>query len=123
MRVRRKQGGLTLIGFLIVLSMVIFVTFIGMKIVPIYMEYYSVISAMDSVAAVRGSANQSPAIIRRKITNQLYLNYASANVKPQHIKVSRRDGVYVRVVYEVRKPMIGNLDIVAKFDRSTRLAN
>jgi len=35
----------------------------------------------------------------------------------------RRDGVYLRIAYEVRKPILGTLDVVAKFDRSVRLAN
>jgi len=123
MKVRRKQGGLTLIGFLIVLSMVIFVAFIGMKIVPIYMEYYSVVSAMNGVASERGSARYSPYDIRVKVLNRLYVSYSAENVKEQHIKLTRGNGVNLRIAYEVRKPVIGNLDVVAKFDRSVKLAN
>ncbi|MCW8927127.1 MAG: DUF4845 domain-containing protein [Xanthomonadales bacterium] len=124
MRVHRKQGGLTLIGFVIVLAMVIFVAFIGMKIAPIYMEYYSVVSAMNGVASERGSANLSPFDVRVKVLNRLYVSYSAENVKEQHIKLSRSSqGVTLRVAYEVRKPVIGNLDVVAKFDRTVRLAN
>ena len=119
----RKQKGLTLIGFVIVLSMVIFVAFIGMKIGPIYMEYYSVVSAMNGVASERGSANLSPYDIRVKVLNRLYVSYSAENVKEQHIKLTRSNGVHLRVAYEVRKPVIGNLDVVAKFDRTVRLAN
>ena len=53
----KQQSGITLIGFIIVLSFAIFISFIGMKIGPIYMEYYSVVSAMNGVASERGSAN------------------------------------------------------------------
>jgi hypothetical protein len=124
MKVRGKQGGLTLIGFLIVLAMVIFVAFIGMKIVPIYMEYYSVVSAMNGVASERGSANLSPYDVRVKVLNRLYVSYSAENVKEQHIKLTRAsNGVNLRIAYEVRKPVIGNLDVVAKFDRTVQLAN
>jgi len=119
----RKQRGLTLIGFVIVLSMVIFVAFIGMKIGPIYMEYYSVVSAMNGVASERGSANLSPFDIRVKIHNRLYVSNTSYNIKDNNIKITRANGVHLRIAYEVRKPVIGNLDVVAKFDRSVRLAN
>ena len=122
MRVR-KQGGLTLIGFIIVLAITIFVAFIGMKIVPIYMEYYSVVSAMNGVASERGSARLSPYDIRVRVLNRLYVSYSAENVKEQHIKIFRGNGVNLRIAYEVRKPLIGNLDVVAKFDRSVRLAN
>jgi len=118
-----KQGGMTLIGFIFVLGFVIFISFIGMKIGPIYMEYYSVVSAMNGVANERGSANLSPYDIRVRVLNRLYVSYSAENVKEQHIKLVRRNGVNLRIAYEVRKPVIGNLDVVAKFDRSVRLSN
>lgn len=118
-----RQGGMTLIGFVFVLSFVVFISYIGMKIAPIYMEYYAVVSAMNGVASERGSANLSPYDIRVKILNRLYVSYSADNVKEQHIKLVRGNGVHLRVAYEVRKPVIGNLDVVAKFDRTVRLAN
>ncbi len=124
MKVRRKQGGLTLIGFMIVLSIVIFVAFIGMKIVPIYMEYYSVVSAMNGVASERGSANLSPFDVRVRIHNRLYVSNTNYSVKDNNIRLARTsNGVHLRIAYEVRKPVIGNLDVVAKFDRTVQLAN
>jgi len=119
----KKQSGMTLIGFIIVLSVVLFISFIGMKIAPIYLEYYSVISAMNGVAEERGSANLSPFDVRVKVLNRLYLSYSAENVKEKHIKLVRRNGVYLQIAYEVRKPVIGNLDVMATFDRSVRLAN
>ena len=119
----KKQSGMTLIGFIIVLSIVLFISFIGMKIAPIYMEYYSVVSAMNGVAEERGSANYSPYDIKVKVLNRLYLSYSAENVKDKHIKLVRRNGVYLQIAYEVRKPVIGNLDVMATFDRSVRLAN
>ena len=119
----RKQKGLTLISFVIVLAMTLFVAFIGMKIGPIYMEYYSVVSAMNGVASERGSARLSPFDIRVKVLNRLYVSYSAENVKGKHIKLTRNNGVNLRIAYEVRKPVIGNLDVVARFDRTVRLAN
>ncbi len=119
----RKQNGLTLISFIFVLGFVLFVAFLGMKIGPIYMEYYSVVSAMNGVADERGSANYSPYDIRVKVLNRLYVSYSAENVKEKHIKITRKNGVYLSIAYEVRKPVIGNLDVVAKFSKSVRLAN
>ena len=118
-----KQRGITLIGFIFVLSFALFISFIGMKIGPIYMEYYSVVSAMNGVASERGSANLSPYDIRVKVLNRLYVSYSAENVKEKHIKLTRKNGVHLRIAYEVRKPVIGNLDVVAMFDKTVRLAN
>jgi len=119
----QKQSGMSLIGFIFVLAMVIFISYLGMRIVPIYLEYYSVVNAMDGVAEERGSARLSPFDIRVQILNRLYVSY-SENVKESHIKLTRSSsGVNLRIAYEVRTPVLGNLDVVAKFDRSVKLSN
>ena len=119
----KKQSGMSLIGFVFVLAMVIFISYLGMRIVPMYMEYYSVVNAMDGVAAERGSANLSPYDVRVKILNRLYVSY-SENVKESHIKLNRTiGGMNLRIAYEVRTPVMGNLDVVAKFDRTVQLSN
>jgi hypothetical protein len=117
-----KQKGLSLIGFILVLALALFVSFLGMKIGPIYLEYYSVVNAMNGLAAEKGSAKLSPYQIRLKFITRLNVSYAE-NVKEKHIRLTRGNGVLLRVAYEVREPIIGNLDVVAKFDNSVRLSN
>jgi hypothetical protein len=119
----RNQQGLSIIGFMLVLALVIFTTYLGMRIGPIYLEYYSVISAMDGVAAERGSANYTPFDLRRKVLDRLYLSYSAGSIHDKNIKIVRRNGVQLRIVYEVRKPVLGNLDVVASFDRMVQLGN
>ena len=52
----------------------------------------------------------------------MWVNYASRNVGRQHIRIKRdKSGVVVTIAWEVRKPWIGNLDIVGKFSRSVTL--
>ena len=116
----RKQGGLTLIGFIIVLSIALFVAYLGMKIGPIYMEYYSVVSAMNDMAKEKGNAKKAPDVLRRNLKARLYVSYSS-NVKDNHIKVTRSNGVNLRVSYAVREPILGNLDVIVSFDKSVRL--
>jgi hypothetical protein len=118
----KKQQGLSIIGFIIVLAMAVFVSYLGMRIVPLYMEYYSVVSALNGVASERGSARLSPYDIKVKVLNRLYVSY-SENVKESHIKITRGNGVNLRVKYEVRTPILGNLDVIARFDKSVKLAN
>jgi hypothetical protein len=53
----------------------------------------------------------------------LYLSYTDDNVGEENIRIVRRDGVNVRITYEVRKPIIGNVDVIAAFDKQVKLAN
>lgn len=118
-----KQNGLTLISFLIVLSIIIFFSYVGMKVGPIYLEYYSVVTAMNGIAKERGSAQYSPFDLKVKMLDRMNLSFTDGNIKEENIKVIRRSGVNLRVTYEVRKSLLGNLDVVASFDKMVRLSN
>jgi hypothetical protein len=119
----RKQKGMSFIGFLMIMAMVLFILYLGLRIVPIYLEYYSVVNAMNGIAQERGSARYSPYDIRAKMLNRLYVSYSDDNVGEDDIKIVRRNGVQLRVVYQARKDLIGNLEVVASFDRMVMLSN
>ena len=116
----RKQGGLTLIGFVLTLAALIFVAYLGMKIVPIYINYYSVIRAMDGMSEQPGLSRKTPMQIRDALYDRLWVSYMD-DLTDKNVKITRSNGVNVRVVYHVREPIIGNLDIIVSFDRSVKL--
>jgi hypothetical protein len=121
MAMKRKQSGLSLIGFLVVLSVVGFAAYIGMKLFPMYQEYYSVTSAMKGLASEPGVADMDPAKVQNLFFRRLDISY-SENVKPQNVKFERIEGGWkMRVNYEVRRPLVGNLDVVGRFDRTQEL--
>jgi Domain of unknown function (DUF4845) len=117
----RKQRGLTLISFGIVLAAGLFVAYTAMKLIPVYLEYHALLNALELVQDDPGSADMAPAQIRNRIINSLWVSYASDNIKHDHVKISRSDGVKIRVKYEVRKTWIGNVDLVAHFDKTVTL--
>ena len=121
MIIKRTQRGMTLIGFVIVLGLVGFFAYIAMKLVPMYSEFYSVKAALKGLAEEQGIANEDPAKIQDLFFRRLYISY-SENVKPEHVKIKRIDnGWQMDVDYEVRKPMIYNLDVIGKFHASENL--
>ena len=118
---RKHQSGLTLISFLVVLGVVGFAAFIGMKLLPMYQEYYSVRSSMKGLESEPGVADMDPSRIQDLFFRRLYINY-SENVKPQNVKFERTEGGWkMRVNYEVRRPLVGNLDVVGRFDSTQDL--
>ena len=48
----RKENGLTLVGFLIALSVVLFFAYAGMRIVPMYLEYHALGNALAKLEEV-----------------------------------------------------------------------
>lgn len=118
----RNDSGLTLIGFLIVLSVTLFFAYAGMRVIPMYLEYHALTNAMDLLAKDPQSSKLPPMKIKQKIQMSLWASYASNNIKNEHMHISKKsDGVNVRVKYEVRKPFLANIDIIGKFDRTVVL--
>ncbi len=115
-----RQRGITLLGLVIVLTVVGFAAFVGMKLFPVYQEYFSVVQGMKSVAAQPGVNRRQPQEITEMLMKRFYISYVES-VKRQHIKVIKKQGVTLQIQYEVRRPLIGNLDFVAKFDKSIEL--
>lgn len=115
---KRNQDGITLIGFIIVLAVVGIFIYVGMKVIPMYSEYYAVKQALKGMQDEPGIADNSPAKLEDLFFRRLYISY-SENVKPSDVKIKRvGNGWQMDVNYEVRKPMIYNLDVVGKFSAS-----
>lgn len=117
----RKQRGLTLTGFGMVLVLVVFFSYAAMRIVPLYLEYQALISAMSTLENDPRAVKMSPAQIKNKLINSLWVNYATDNIQRKHMRVTRKNGLQVRVAYEVRREFVGNIDLILSFDRTVKL--
>ena len=118
----RSQRGITLIGFVVILALVGVLAYLGMKVFPIYEQFFSVRSAMKGVSGEPGVGEMDPAKIKDLFFRRLYVNYADEDLKPENVKVERKDNGYTMTVnYEVRRPLINDLDIVGKFNETQAL--
>jgi type II secretory pathway pseudopilin PulG len=119
---RRNQSGMTLISFVVVAAVVGFFLYIIAKLFPMYNEYYAVRSSLKALAAESGVASQDPTQIKDTLINKrLYVNQATS-VRSENIFVEQvNGGTQVRIEYEVRKPLIYNLDVVGRFKATQML--
>jgi hypothetical protein len=112
---KRTQSGMTLIGFVIVLAVAGVFIYMGMKLVPMYSEYFAVKEALKELSKEAGIAQKDPSSIKDLFFRRLYISYAE-NVKPENVKIARKDAGYTMTVdYEVRRPLIANIDVVGHF--------
>lgn len=111
-----KQRGMTLIGFLILLAAALFVAYIGMKLVPIYLNHYAVVSSMKNLAEEPNAANMSEGRLRDRLARKFSTSYVK-HIKARDIEIVRGTGVEIIAEYEVREDLIGNLDAVVSFRR------
>lgn len=121
MKTVQRQHGLTLLGFLIVLVIVAFFGLIGMKLFPVYSEWYAVRSSLSALQQTPGVASMPPEQIRELINRKWYISYVKTPTQ-KNVKVTRRGGDYiVNVAYERRGDLLYNLDYVASFDKTVSL--
>ena len=119
----RRESGLTLIGFLIVLVMVLFFVYAGMRVVPMYLEYHAFGNALQTLKDDPKSKSMPPQKIKQRIQTSLWASYANDNIKKEHMHISKKsDGINIRVAYEVREPFLGNISIVGSFEKSVVLS-
>jgi Tfp pilus assembly protein FimT len=119
----RKQKGMTLMSFIIVLAVMGFFGLIAMKLFPMYSEYNNLKSAMKELAAQPNSASLTLAQVQAELSRRFNIAYVeSVNLK-EDVKIIRGAGrsAQLNIAYEVRRPMFGNLDVVGKFDHTVDL--
>ncbi|HEV7491783.1 MAG TPA: DUF4845 domain-containing protein, partial [Rhodanobacteraceae bacterium] len=75
MNMQRNTRGITLIGFLVVLCVLGFFAYMVMRLMPMYIEYFGVLKAMEMVKNEPGSAQKPIEEIRREIMMKFDTQY------------------------------------------------
>jgi Domain of unknown function (DUF4845) len=122
---RRRQMGLSLMGFIIILSVVGFFAYLFMRIYPAYYEYYNVRSAMEQIAREPAAARWTPGEILTSLEKRMYISYVDEkNVNKRSFQIKRAGtGYTLAVKYEVRSNLLYNLDYVAMFEKTVTIGS
>ena len=82
------------------------------------MEYGTIVSVMEDVAKEQSPGKKSPTTIWKSIDKRLHINNVRY-IKKENFKYERGNlADTMTIKYEVRTPLFGNLDAVAKFEKS-----
>lgn len=115
-----SQRGLSFLGFIGILVILLIGGLLAMKISPMYLEYNSVKKSMEGLAT---ETFDSPRAVREALDKRMSINYVE-NVKKEHVTVASKNGAYeVSVDYYVDEPLIGNLTISGHFQHSVQTSN
>lgn len=119
---KQTQRGMTMLGFLMVLCLGIFFAYCAMKIVPMYIEYYSVKKILTTISKNPEAANGSKEQIRDLFRRSLEIDYVKV-ITPDMLKIESTDGgMKIFVDYERRENLMANLDVVGKFHAEQAMA-
>jgi hypothetical protein len=118
MATRTAQRGLTLTGFIVMTALVMVIGLVGFRMVPAYIEYYSVKKAVEG--ALAESATLSPSEIRKWFDRRIAADYIDS-IRTSDLEVTK-DGnqVVATVVWQRRLPLVANVNLLLDFEASAR---
>ena len=116
---KSRQRGLTMFGFLFVAIVVVAVAMLAMKLVPAYIEFFSVKKILATMGQNPELRSKSNAEIRTDFSKRASVGYVTA-VKSQDLIIERSGGVpAISADYEFRTKLIGNVSLVVDFSASS----
>ena len=111
-----RQKGMTFFGVALLLVIIGFMATVFIKLTPVYLENFKVKSALESLSEEAGINTMMKSDIKVLIKKRFGIDDVK-NVEAKDVKIERIKGTLViSVSYEVRTPIIGNLDVVASFN-------
>ena len=115
---RRSQGGLSLIGTLIIGCLLAFVLFIGFRCIPVFNEYFALQRVVNLLAEEGASA--TPAELRRSFDRYAYTDDI-VSVRGADLQIVRSgSAAVVEADYERKVPVAGNVSLLFEFYVSSR---
>jgi hypothetical protein len=111
-----RQRGLSMWGFLFVAAVVLVGALIAFRVIPAYIEYFSVQKALQG--ALADSKDLTKAEIRKLVEKRIGADYIDS-VNASDIDVSKAGNVTtVSVSWQTKLHMVGNASVVLDFDAS-----
>jgi len=121
-RYLHRQQGLTAISVVLILAMIGFFAMIAIRLFPIYMENFSVVSHLESLATEAGITEKTNNEILNTLNKRFSIDDVK-NVKNENVFIERnKDGsMLIAIEYEVRTPALGNVDMLVSFIEEVKL--
>jgi Tfp pilus assembly protein PilE len=115
---QRKHRGLTLMGLIITLFVVILVLLFAMKLVPAYMEYATAKNAIQAIARDRQNATAHE--IRRSFESRAAIDDIST-IKATDLDITREGGeIVIAFAYRKEVPLFSNVGVYIDFAANSK---
>lgn len=118
------QKGMSSISWLAIIVLVGFFALSAIKLIPVYIEYYTVISILDDMNKDSSLKGQAASVISNAFQKRLSIETSVQSITKDTYsikKVKGRKSFMIEVNYEVRKTLIGNISLVAAFQHGVEV--
>ena len=108
-----RQRGLSMIGFLFVAAVLMVCALLAFRMIPSYIEYYTVQRALEEALA---SGDLSPTTIRRAVERKLSADYVDS-VTAKDVQVTKSGNkVTASLSWESKLPLVHNVSLLMEFN-------
>jgi hypothetical protein len=113
-----RQRGVTFIGMMFIAGLLVFAAIIGLKLIPSYIEYATVVNILRDIAH-SPEGRGSPKEIQSSFRKHAQID-AIETIKAEDIEVDKEgDQVVLRAHYSVKIGLFGNLSACIDFSPSS----
>lgn len=120
----RRQRGVTLIGWLILLVPVAIVGYAGIRLAPIYLNYMRVAKSVTETASemkTDDAGSLNPALIRANLAKHFDIESISFP-DVRDVTVTRDgEGWTIEAKFEDSAPLLGNITLTVDFDKVAKI--
>jgi Domain of unknown function (DUF4845) len=117
---RQSQGGMTVLGFLIIAVLVGIVGLAGLKLTPMYIKNMRMSTIMSDVERDLSGQSPTPVTIRQELARRFSVE--DINLDTDSMKITQsRDGFTLRISYEERAPYVSDIYLLVAFDKQVEI--
>ena len=118
-----KQRGVSMLGFMFMSVAVIIIAMLAMKLVPAYIEFFSVKKILNAMGQDSETKSMSNNEIRSSFAKRANVGYVTV-VKPEDLAVDRSGGnIVISTEYEYRTKLVANISLVVDFKATSNTAS
>ena len=115
----KKQTGVSLGGLLVVSALVIIVALIGFKLLPSYLEYFTVQRIVRDLAHAPDMRGGTVQDVQRAFDRRAQIDNVNA-VKGTDLEIAKQgDRFDITASYSVRVPLFGNVSACVDFEATS----
>ena len=110
-----RQRGVTFVGMVFIAGLIVFAAIVGLKLIPAYIEYATVVNHLRDMARSPDARSGSIKDIQSMFRKRAQID-AIETVKPEDIEVEKEgDQVILRAAYSTKIKLFGNLNACIDF--------
>ncbi len=114
MKRRSGQRGITVIGALLLVVVLGFMALVAMKVIPMYIQYFTIKSTVESIRKEPQLAQMGPTDIQNAMQKRFDIGYVD-KITAKDLRIRNdRNGRVLDLVYEDDQPMFYGLHVVLK---------